>query len=157
MKIVPYEDCYKNQVISLILHIQNEENNLNLSVDEQPELKNIGDIFLKQGGCFWVAIENDMVIGTIALLKVANNAGVLKKFFVDKNYRGKKVGLQLYKIFMAFCKDNCIHTVVLDTPSIATRSHSFYKKAGFIEIKKDQLPFPYKYPDRDSLLFLKEL
>lgn len=157
MKIVPYADCYKNQVVSLILHIQNEESNLNLSIDEQPELKDIEGIFLKQRGGFWVAIENDTVISTIALLRVSDSEGVLKKFFVEENHRGKKVGLQLYSALMDFCENNQIQKIVLDTPSIATRSHVFYKKAGFIEIRKDQLPFPYEYPDRNSLLFLKEV
>lgn len=81
----------------------------------------------------------------------------MKKFFVSEEYRDKKVGLQLYTALIAFCKEAHIQKIVLDTPLVAEQSHTFYKKAGFIEIEKQQLPFPYQYPDRHSLLFLKEL
>lgn len=32
-----------------------------------------------------------------------------------------------------------------------------YEKAGFRRISAAQLPIPYTYPDRDSLLYLLEL
>ena len=156
-EIISYEERYKNQVISLILHIQNEENDLKLSIDEQPELKDIGKAFLFNGGGFWLAVENNEVIGTIALMKATGNGGILKKFFVDEKHRGKKTGLQLYETLMTFCRNNRIQQIVLDTPSVAIQSHAFYRKAGFVEIEKEQLPFPYRYPDRSSLLFLKEI
>ena len=113
MKIIPYQECYNNKVISLILPIQNKEYDLNLSIDEQPELKNIGKTILFNGGRFWIALDNNEVIGTIALLRVSENGGILKKFFVSEEYRGEKVGLQLYTALMAFCKDYHIQILCL--------------------------------------------
>jgi N-acetylglutamate synthase-like GNAT family acetyltransferase len=56
-----------------------------------------------------------------------------------------------------FAKNQGFSTVILDTPSQATRSHSFYKKVGFKKITKENLPIKYDYPDRDSFIFLLEI
>ena len=41
MEIIKYNEKYKQQVINLILHIQNDEAKLNLSIEEQPDLLDI--------------------------------------------------------------------------------------------------------------------
>ena len=38
MEIIKYQDTYKQQVIDLILHIQNSEAKINLTIEEQPDL-----------------------------------------------------------------------------------------------------------------------
>ena len=53
--------------------------------------------------------------------------------------------------------ENGLESLVLDTPGVATRSHAFYRRMGFVEITRDELPIDYVFPDRDSLLFLKIL
>ena len=132
--IIPYEAHFQRQAISLILYIQNRENHLHLTLTDQPDLLDIEGYYLKAHGGFWIAEENGKVIGTIGCKRMNDSGCVLKKFFVHREFQ-----------------------IVLDTPSIATRSHRFYRQAGFHEITKDQLPFPYSYPDRQSLLFLKEI
>lgn len=151
-----YDEIYKEAVIELILHIQNIEYDVGISVEEQPDILDIQANFIVNGGNFWVAL-NDVgeVVGSIGLQKQTNEVAVLKKFFVDKNYRGKTFGLgtMLYDELLEFTKEQGFTTVILDTPSKATRSHGFYKKVGFQQIDKDSLPVQYDYPDRDSLLF----
>ena len=36
MEIITYQEQYKQQIIDLILHIQNDEARINLSLEEQP-------------------------------------------------------------------------------------------------------------------------
>lgn len=156
MKIISYQTTYKNQIIDFILSIQNNEFGLNFSLAEQPDLLNIEHYFKHNWDGFWLAIKEHKVVGTIGLKRISSNECILKKFFVDKAYRGQKIGLELYEHFMAFCQEKNITHIVLDTPSIATRSHQFYKQHGFNLISKEQLPFPYTYPDRNSLLFYKK-
>ncbi|MDD3229477.1 MAG: GNAT family N-acetyltransferase [Oscillospiraceae bacterium] len=157
MKIKQYDPQFNQQVINLVLHIQNDESGLALSLEDQPDLADINGTFLENGGSFWIAVECGEVIGTIALKRIANNGGVLKKFFVDERHRGEKIGWRLYTTLLQFCKENDIQQIVLDTPSVAVRSHEFYRRAGFVQIKKEELPFVYEYPDRHSLLFLKKI
>ena len=55
---------------------------------------------------------------------------------------------------MNFAVQNGVKTVILDTPSVAKRSHAFYEKADFRKVEKNALPIEYTYPDRDSVLYM---
>lgn len=158
--ITVYSDRYKEEVIKLILHVQNVEYGVGISVEEQPDILDIQSYYIKDGGNFWVALnDNDEVVGSIGLQKKTNEVAVLKKFFVYKDYRGKELGIGtgLYEALLDFAQKHGFSKVILDTPSKATRSHSFYKKVGFKEIAKEDLPIQYDYPDRDSLIFELDL
>lgn len=157
MKIEPYQQQYQQQIIDLILHIQNEEAGIGLSLEEQPDLLDIPLHYEKNGGEFWIAVEKNEVIGTIALMNCGNGNGVLKKFFVRADWRNRKLGLALYHTLLERARKDGCRQLVLDTPSVAKASHRFYERAGFQRITKEELPFPYEYPDRDSLLYLLRL
>ncbi|MCM1254251.1 MAG: GNAT family N-acetyltransferase [Clostridium sp.] len=158
MVITGYEEIYKKEVIQLILHIQNNEAGINLSLQEQPDLYDIQTSYMKDGGYFWVALNDKKeVIGTIALMRKGNGVGILKKFFVRKDYRSQKVGLKLYLALLDFSEDKGFTTLLLDTPSVAKDSHRFYEKNGFVRITTSELPIPYEFPDRDSYLYIKRL
>lgn len=154
--ITEYDDRYKEEVIKLILHVQNVEYGVGISVEEQPDILDIQSNYIKDGGNFWVALnDHNEVVGTIGLQKKTSEVAILKKFFVYEDYRGKKLGIgtRLYEALLGFMQKHRFSKVILDTPSKATRSHSFYKKVGFKEIAKKDLPIRYDYPDRDSLIF----
>jgi len=157
MKIIKYEEKYKNQIIELILHIQNDEAKISLTIEEQPDLLDIYSNYEKNGGEFWIAVENDEVIGTIAIMNKENGNSILKKFFVREDWRSKKIGYELYKTLLAYAKEKNIKYIVLDTPAVAKVSHKFYERAGFKKITKEELPFEYEYPDRNSYLYLLEI
>lgn len=166
LKIVPYEDCHADAVTSLVLGIQNGEAKIGLTLEEQPDLQDIGGYFLSDGGGFWVALREDgdgvddgAVIGCIGLQKRENGCGILKKFFVAKPFRGRESGVAaaLFKALMDHAARCRMKALVLDTPSVATRSHGFYRRAGFVRVTGEDLPVAYDFPDRDSLLFMKVL
>jgi len=157
MQIIEYIEYYQQQIIDLILYIQNEEAGINLSIEEQPDLLHINEQYYRNGGKFWLAVEKDILIGTIALMNKGNGNGILKKFFVRKDYRNQKVGLALYKTLYRYAVDNHYRNILLDTPAVAVSSHKFYEKAGFIKIDKTQIPFEYDFPDRNSYLYLLSL
>lgn len=157
MKIIEYDDKYKSEIINLILDIQNKEAKINLSIEEQPDLLDIPASYEKSGGKFWIAIENEQVIGTIALMMKEDRCGILKKFFVRAEYRNKRIGLALYRALLEYAKSLKIRYIILDTPSVAAASHRFYEKSGFKRIKAADLPVPYEYPDRDSYLYILQL
>jgi len=156
MEIIMYQDKYKQQVIDLILYIQNTEAKINLTIEEQPDLLDIPFYYERNGGAFWIAVEENEVIGTIAFMNYGNGNAVLKKFFVRSDWRNKKIGYALYEVLIDYLKEKNYKQVLLDTPSVARASHQFYEKSGFQKITKEELPFHYEYPDRDSYLYLLE-
>ena len=158
MNIIQYDEKYKENVIRLILDIQNKEAGIHLFLEEQPDLYDIKKSYIENGGNFWIVRnEADEVIGTIGIMNKGNGYGVLKKFFVRADFRKQKVGLMLYQKLLFFCKNNEIKTIILDTPSVAKASHRFYEQNGFMKIAKENLPIHYEFPDRDSLLYVKQI
>lgn len=80
-----YADRYKEEVIKLILHVQNDEYGVGISVEEQPDILDIQSNYVKEGGNFWVALnENGDVVGSIGLQKKTDDIAVLKKFLFIK-------------------------------------------------------------------------
>ena len=154
MEIMTYQEKYKDQIINLILDIQNNEAKINLSLDEQPDLKDITSCYEHGGGEFWIAVDDGTVIGTLALMNKGNGNAVLKKAFVRSDHRKKGVLSKLYDELLAFANSKDIHTFIFDTPSVATDCHHFFEKRGYRRIAKDELPFEYHYPDRDSYVYM---
>lgn len=157
MKIIAYQERYKQQIIDLILHIQNDEAGINLSLEEQPDLLDIPAYYERDGGAFWLAVEDNVLIGTLALMNKGNGNGVLKKGFVSKPFRKNGVLTALYRTLLDYAKQNHMRRLLFDTPSVATDCHRFFEREGYRRIDKGEQPFEYEYPDRDSYLYLLKL
>lgn len=157
MQIETYRRAYDDEIISLILSIQNDEAGIGLSIQEQPDLLDIEQYYQQAGGNFWVALSDGKVIGTIGLMLKDRHCAILKKFFVKKEFRSQKIGLALYETLLKHAIVAGVQYVILDTPSVAHDSHRFYEKVGFHIVRKDELPVPYSYPDRHSILYLLNL
>ena len=125
MQIETYSGKYDDEIISLILDIQNNKSKINLSLEEQPDLLTIHDSYQKNGGEFWIALDQGRVIGTLGLMKKDNHCAIMKK-----EYRSQKVGLALCKKLLEFAEAANVQYIILDTPSVAHASHRFYEKAG---------------------------
>ena len=154
---MPYHAQYKDAIIALILDIQNNEAKIGLSLPEQPDLLDIPGCYQASGGEFWVALSDNHVIGTIGLMMKPKHCAILKKFFVQREYRSRRIGLALCQQLLHFAKAAGVRQILLDTPSVAHASHRFYETAGFCKITPQELPVPYTYPDRDSILYLLNL
>ena len=145
---------YYAEIIQLILSIQNNEFDLNLTIDDQPELLDIKRSFTDKGGDFWVALSADKkVIGTIALEILSQNIGILRKMFVLKEFRGIGLAQKLMNKLLEHAKENKINRILLDTPGVAKQSHKFYEKNGFKKVNKAHIPEEYSFPNRDSVLY----
>lgn len=155
-----FKPAFQPQIVDTILHVQNVEFNVGISLEEQPDLLDIEKHYVMPGGQFWVALApNGRVVGTIGLQAKPGGIGILKKLFVLADYRGKQTqcAAKLFGALNAFARASGMRTLVLDTPSVATRSHAFYKANGFHEIPQAEVPVQYDYPDRNSLFFRLDL
>lgn len=158
--VEPFYSSLKQQVIDTILYVQNVEFKVGISLEDQPDLLDIERHYVVPGGQFWVAMTTDRrVVGTIGLQAKPDGIGILKKLFVLAEYRGKQsqCAAKLFGALIEFARSSGMQTLVLDTPSVATRSHAFYKANGFREIPQAEIPVKYDYPDRNSLFFRLDL
>jgi RimJ/RimL family protein N-acetyltransferase len=150
-----FDDQYG--VLDFILSIQNNEFGLGFKEADLIDLKNINSVY--RGGGFWIATIENELIGCIALERLNQSTGVLRRFFVKKEYRGSEynVAMALYQTLLRKSTDLSLKKIVLDTPSVATASHRFYRKVGFQPFDINSKPKDFKYFDKQSILFMIEL
>lgn len=142
IQIVPYRDEYREQIIELILHIQRQEFNLSITREDQPDICSINNFYLNPGGRFFVALDQDLVVGTIGLLNIGSQQGVLRKMFVKQEYRGKtyNTAYLLLTVLLSWAYDYDFSAVYLGTTTRFLAAHRFYEKHGFQEIAASDLP-----------------
>lgn len=158
LNIETYTDADKKGVADLILTIQNAEFGIPISLEDQPDLNAIPGFYQTNNGNFWVARNDNKIIGTISLLDIGDRKGALRKMFVDKNYRGKEfsVGQKLLNVLLEWAGYKGFTEILLGTTEKFTRAQKFYEKNGFIEIAKTALPkaFPAMEVDVKFYRFL---
>lgn len=122
MQIEPYTEKYDNEIISLILGIQNDENKLVLSLGEQPDLLDIKRCCRLSGGEFRVVLSDDKVIGTIGLMLKARQCAVLKKIFGTKEVLfagGRSCTVQYAADLCKGCGRSAYHSAPFRCPRVA--------------------------------------
>lgn len=149
ISIQSWSPAFQQEVIDLILSIQQHEFAVAITLEDQPDLKDVPGFYRKGAGNFWVAIVENKVVGTIALLDIGNNLGALRKMFVHKNYRGKEFGAgqKLLNTLMTWSGQNNFKEILLGTTEKFLAAQRFYEKNGFEEI--DKLSLPDKFPVMD--------
>lgn len=159
ISISQFKDEYTQDVIDLVLHFQNDGTRPLVTVDDQPDLLSIRESYIKVGGNFWIATDDDKLIGSIGIMPCTKETAVLKKFFVYENYQGEPfhLGQKLYASLLAFAKDKGFKTIMLDTPYNTVRAHKFYEKAGFKKVYENELPIKFSHPYKDCDFFLLNL
>ena len=142
VNIETYTDINKKDVTDLILHIQNVEFGIPITLELQPDLNEIPRFYQTNGGNFWIAKTNDRLVGTISLLDIGNRKGALRKMFVDKDYRGKEfgVGQKLLHTLIDWSRQKGFTEIFLGTTEKFIAAQRFYEKNGFKEIEKQELP-----------------
>ncbi|WP_088011693.1 GNAT family N-acetyltransferase [Gottfriedia acidiceleris] len=147
-----YSNDYQAQVVDLILDIQQQEYNIKITKDDQPDLFTIEDFYQNGNGNFWVALSGDKVVGTISLLDIGNQQVALRKMFVDKEYRGAKFNTAslLLNNAINWANEKSIKAVYLGTTPQFLAAHRFYEKNGFTCIEVTDLPeeFPVMKVDK---------
>lgn len=89
---------------------------------------------IEPGGHIFFAIEDEKVLGTVALLKAKDNSFELTKMAVLPNQRGKKIGQQLMQYCIDFASENKFHKLFLYSNTILENAIYIYRKYGFVEI-----------------------
>ena len=154
-EIVEYDGSRDPEVAALILTIQREDVGLDVPIEEQPELLDIAAAY--RDGAFWVAVAGTDIVGTIGMMRYGDS-GVLKKLFVRHDYRGPGGASHgLYDKALQWAAAQRLAAIFLDTPSVATRSHAFYRRRGYRIVCRAELPATYDFPDRDSVIFKLDL
>lgn len=146
-------------VIDFVFPIQTEEFGVRVSLDEQPDLKDIAGYFQNSASNFWVAQAEGQVIGTIALKDIGGQGFALKKMFVHKDWRGAtpSVAHALLKAAIEWAQSHDARQIILGSTPMMTRAHRFYEKHGFLSIAKEDLPSAFPLVHVDEIFYILNL
>lgn len=140
--IKEYAEEYKEQIINLILDIQQNEFQIPITKEDQPDLSDIENFYQSGSGNFWIAVNQNCVVGTIALIDIGNGQGALRKMFVKSAYRGKiyNTAKFLLQTAIEWAKKHKMQEIYLGTTEKFLAAHRFYEKNQFIQLPKENLP-----------------
>ncbi|UTW59102.1 GNAT family N-acetyltransferase [Kordiimonas sp. SCSIO 12603] len=153
-RIADYE-----QIQLLILEIQTSEFNIDITLDDQPDLKDIESFYRKGIGEFWVARHGEVIVGTIALIDIGAGQVAIRKMFVKDTYRGKEHGIakKLLDVLEEYSAERVVQTILLGTTDKFLAAHRFYEKNGYNLIPEEMLPLTFPKMEVDTVFFAKEM
>jgi len=132
MKIIEYEDKYRDDMVFMVLEAKNA---LGVLPRLNNDLLDIRSNYYENGTKFWLAIdENDRVVGCLGYEDLGFGAAKLHRFYVKCSMKKQGIGSQLLQvaeeaIATAGYREILVH---LSGPEFL-ESKSFYPKKGYIE------------------------
>lgn len=141
-RILVYAPEHRHGVAELIVPIQRSEFGIDITYEQQPDLADIPGFYQKDGGQFWVALDGNRVVGSVALLDLGDGQGALRKMFVAATHRGaeKCVAAGLLATLLGHARARGLDALFLGTTDKFLAAHRFYEKAGFHRIDPEELP-----------------
>src|SRR5580658_978347 len=122
-RIQPFEPKYQSEVINLIEQIQVKEFNIPIEAGQRKELQSISRFFQKDKGNYWVALFDERVIGTIAVIDIGHKAFELRDVFLDQEYRGTGFAKKLLDTVLIWSKEHHVNTIYLGTTLAFRAAH----------------------------------
>jgi N-acetylglutamate synthase-like GNAT family acetyltransferase len=159
IQIVPFVAQDAEGVAALIIGIQQDEFGIPITLDDQPDLRDIPAFYQQGAGNFWVAVSEGEVVGTVALLDIGNGQGALRKMFVHAGYRGPGHGVsaRLLDILLEWSRARGLKEVYLGTTEKFLAAHRFYERNRFQQIPATELPPSFPRMALDTRFYRRAL
>lgn len=139
VEIISYEDRYQPEFRRLNLEWLDKYN-----LTESHDLEVLDDprgTVIEKGGCIFLAIEDEKVIGTAGLWKENENEYELVKMTVDPDYRGKGISKILLDRCLEEAKKMHARMIFLYSNSQLKTALALYEKYGFRNVAVVNAPF----------------
>jgi GNAT superfamily N-acetyltransferase len=115
------------------------------------DLLNIFDVYVKPGGCFIIAEDNNSMIGMGALKILSKDEAEIKRMRVEPTLQRLGIGQKILNFLIIFAQDHGIKRIILDTSVLQKPAQQFYLKNGFIQYGRKH------WNDLELMLFEKIL
>jgi GNAT superfamily N-acetyltransferase len=96
------------------------------------DLTRIRDVYLDSGGAFWVLLDGERVVGTVAVVPHSDSGVEIKRVYLDASLRGKGVGRKLVEHAIAWAVERGHTVATLWSDVKFTRAHVMYERLGFV-------------------------
>lgn len=105
---------------------------------KKSDLFDVGTYF-KNGGCFWVAELDHLIIGMVGLNFIGDKKAKVKALRVDPSYRGRGVAKKLMSILEQYCKNNNITETILGVSENGIAAINLYESLGYIRYETKEV------------------
>ena len=95
------------------------------------------DKIVHNGGQVFFALENQKVIGTVAMINSSDDIFELAKMTVQEDFRGRGIANMLMDECLKFAKENKANEIFLISNDSLTIARNLYDKYGFKEVDLD--------------------
>jgi GNAT superfamily N-acetyltransferase len=95
------------------------------------EIDRIAAYYREHDGGFWVAIQNNRVVGTFGLERAAPDAMELRRMYVDAAARRTGIGRRMLHYAEDECRRRNVARLELSTAEIQSAALAFYRDAGY--------------------------
>jgi N-acetylglutamate synthase-like GNAT family acetyltransferase len=141
VRIVPFNSNYAKDFYDL--NIEWLETYFYVEDYDREVLSKPEKYIMEPGGHIFFVLQDEMVLGTVALLHRGEHAFELTKMAVVPEARGKQVGQKLLQHCIKFAAENNFQQLFLYSNTILENAIYIYKKYGFTEVPLEQ-PNPYQ-------------
>ncbi len=102
--------------------------------DRHADVANVKQYYMEKG-CFWCLIDDDNIIGTVAIRTIdhENQVVELKRMFVLPECQGKGYGRLLLQHAITYSREHNYHKICLDTRKQFSVAQHLYRSVSFQE------------------------
>jgi ribosomal protein S18 acetylase RimI-like enzyme len=130
--IVPYKEVFKEYIKSL--NYEWLEKYFAIEPNDVIQLSNPQAEIIDKGGKIFFALDDDIVIGTVSLLKVSDEEYELAKMAVTEKYKSSGIGKMLMERCIDEAKKMKAEKLTLVSNTKLEAAIHVYRKYGFAEI-----------------------
>lgn len=100
------------------------------------DLNQIQKVYGGLGEAFFVAVDGNKIIGTVAVKKEDDRVALMRRLFVSPDYRNQKIGVKLIDRVFHFCDEVGYSEVIFKTTSRMEGANKLCQKKGFVQRAK---------------------
>lgn len=152
-KIIPFENRFQEAVCTMMDQIQDE-----FEIPfRNPNGKQISDI-ADDKNHFWVAVDENKLMGTIGLSHIDNHNAFLRHLFVAKEGRGERgIAKALLDTALNEARKLGYESVYLGTMEQFKAAQRFYDKNNFVSVPRESLPGEMPVSPMDTIFYFRKL
>lgn len=145
MKIVPYQECYKQDFIEM-----NRAWISQMFVIEEEDVRELGNIepYIHNGGEIFFAVdENQQVMACCMIAPREDGDWEIMKFAAKGMYTGTGAGSACLSACIEYAKEKGLPKIIIVSNRKCVQAIHLYRKFGFQEIPVDKKKFPFERAD----------
>ena len=100
------------------------------------EIDRISNYYSERHGGFWVAVENEKIVGMFGLEPSGDSAMELRRMYVDPDVRRRGIARQMLDFAEQECRRRNRPRLDLSTSELQSEALAFYENAGYVRVRE---------------------